>query len=289
MFKFKLPTINCLLLLIFLIFNKVTSTEYVVGKLFGQLGNQMFQIAAATSLAIDYGAIATFPDLDLEQRYNIPLNREHVFKNLNTFKPDNISLTYTEPGFEYNQIPFTSNMELCGYFQSEKYFKHNKEAILKLFEPSEEILSYLNEKYSKVINHPNTVAVHIRTYKDASPDCFPFVGWTYIKKAIEQFDKDSLFVIFSDDIYVCIRNLRKILNQKNIIYIVGNSHFHDLYLISLCKNQIMSNSSFSWWGAYLNKNENKKIISPRHQNWFGSAAKHLNTKDIIIEGVLFLN
>jgi hypothetical protein len=261
----------------------------VVGKLFGQLGNQMFQIAAATSLAIDYGAIATFPDLDLEQRYNIPLNREHVFKNLNTFKPDNISLTYTEPGFEYNQIPFTSNMELCGYFQSEKYFKHNKEAILKLFEPSEEILSYLNEKYSKVINHPNTVAVHIRTYKDASPDCFPFVGWTYIKKAIEQFDKDSLFVIFSDDIYVCIRNLRKILNQKNIIYIVGNSHFHDLYLISLCKNQIMSNSSFSWWGAYLNKNENKKIISPRHQNWFGSAAKHLNTKDIIIEGVLFLN
>jgi len=65
MFKFKLPTINCLLLLRFLIFNKVTSTEYVVGKLFGQLGNQMFQIAAATSLAIDHGAIATFPDLDL--------------------------------------------------------------------------------------------------------------------------------------------------------------------------------------------------------------------------------
>lgn len=277
-------------LFFFLLYSsQILCEEYVIGKLFGQLGNQMFQIAAAVSLALDNQAVATFPDLDSEIRYNIPLNRKHVFRNLNSTAPHKISSLYKEPFFEFAKLPYSPNIQLEGYFQSEKYFKHNKEAIIKLFEPSYEILSFLNEKYAEIIKSPNTVAIHVRTYKDTTPDCHPFVGWDYLYKATELFENDSLFVVFSDDIRLCKVKLGKILKNKKVIFIEGNSHFHDLYLISLCKHQIMSNSSFSWWGAYLNKNPNKKVVCPAINKWFGKSLSHLNPRDIQPEGAIVIN
>jgi hypothetical protein len=270
-----------------------SAEEYVIGRLFGQLGNQMFQIAAATSLAIDHGALPTFPDLDINNEYNIPLNiplnRRNVFQKMNSFKPRYSSITYKEPCFEFKKIPYKANMILEGYFQSEKYFEKHKETILKIFEPSFEILSYLQNKYFSVIDHPKTVAIHIRTYKDTTPDRHPFVGWEYIYQATQLFDNDFLFVVFSDDINLCKIEIKKILKNKNVIYIEGNRHFHDLYLISLCKHQIMSNSSFSWWGAYLNKNSQKKVICPAADKWFGPSLKHNNPKDVIPKGAIIID
>lgn len=84
----------------------------------------------------------------------------------------------------------------------------------------------------------------------------------------------DLFIVFSDDIEWCEENLPK----DNFYYIKNEKDYIELYLMSMCNNNITCNSSFSWWGAWLNKKEDKKVIGPKI--WFGSAINH-NTDDII--------
>ena len=264
------------------------SPPFVIGHLMGQLGNQMFQIATATSLALDHGAIPLFPDLHA-QRENIPLNYKHVFFRLDATTPSSpIQFAYNESHFDFRPIPYEPNMSIYGYFQSEKYFKHHKQDILQLFAPSQEILDYLNLHYSDIIHHPKTVAIHIRMYKDTTPFYHPFVGWNYILKAIKRFDTDSLFVIFSDQIAFCRKKLAKLLRAHKLVFIEGNHHFQDLYLMSLCKHNVISNSSFSWWGAYLNNNPDKTVLAPSPTRWFGPGLADKNTKDILPEDWIIL-
>jgi hypothetical protein len=91
-----------------------------------------------------------------------------------------------------------------------------------------------------------------------------------------------IYIVFSDDIDWCKKNL-PFLDEK--IFIEGNDDFFDLYLMSKCQNNIIANSSFSWWGAWLNKSENKKVMSPK--NWFGQSYKH-NTKDLFFSKTIIL-
>ena len=100
----------------------------------------------------------------------------------------------------------------------------------------------------------------------------------YYKKSIEILGEDIHFLIFSDDIDWCDKNLTFI---KNKTIINEFSDYEQLYLMSLCNNNIIANSTFSWWGAWLNKNNNKKVVSPK--NWFGPANQGLNTEDIYCE------
>lgn len=84
---------------------------------------------------------------------------------------------------------------------------------------------------------------------------------------------------FSDDIKWCVENIK---NDDNDIYFINNTEkdYYELYLMSLCDNNIISNSTFAWWGAYLNKNEDKKVIAPK--NWFGTGFKNDFTDIYII-------
>lgn len=261
-----------------------SSKPFVIGNLIGQLGNQLFIIAATTSLALDHGAEALFPDLvgRVDPQYNVPLNRKLLFYHLNAAKPrGKVEFKYREPHFHYSPIPFHKNMQMQGYFQSEKYFKHNKQAILTLFEPHPEILAYLETKYTDIISASNTVSIHCRSYlkDDFSQAYYPTLPVAYFEKAIELFPEDSLFVVFSNDIEKYKREFAHI--NRNFRFIEGEMHIHDLYLMSLCKNNIISNSSFSWWGAYLNKNPAKIVLAP--SLWFGQSMLNCNTKDLIPE------
>jgi hypothetical protein len=99
----------------------------------------------------------------------------------------------------------------------------------------------------------------------------------YYNKSIEHLkDITDLFIVFSDDIEWCKNNIK----SENIIYIQDEKDYIEIYLMSLCDNNIISNSSFSWWGAWLNRNENKIVIGPKI--WFGSEIQH-NTSDILPE------
>ena len=240
----------------------------------GGLGNNMFQIAAAHSLALDNNDISVFNGDNVGQVHkNINEYKDNIFKNVNIQKNPKYKKTYNEPFFNFNGIKYMDGLLLVGYFQSEKYFKHNKKEIIKLFYPNEKHIQHIKEKYEKILDK-KTCSIHVRRGDYLNlPNHHPVCTLEYYNRAIELMTVDK-FVVFSDDIHWCRENF---IGDK-FIFIEGNSDYIDLWLMSFCDNNIIANSSFSWWGAWLNKNENKKIISP--ETWFGEDKK-LETKDIV--------
>ena len=296
--KTSLPTATttikiCLVVIIALgLAHAATAKQYVDGKpyilmhLSGRLGNQMFQVAAAESLAIDFGAQAIFPDFITDEDNRLRNYQAFFHSSLVTAPPPTPpNDTYEEPHHNrFRPIAYQPNMEIYGYFQSEKYFKHNKEKILPIFEPSIETKNYLQKKYSTLLEHPNTVAIHMRAYKleDRNiKNCFPFLSGEFFMNATALFpEENALFVIFSDRIK---HHAKTELNNftRPHVFIENETHYNDLYLMSMCKHQILSTSSFSWWGAYLNKNPNKPVIAP--DPWF-SPRSHHDSSSVIPEG-----
>ncbi len=256
----------------------IKNTGFIQGKLFGQLGNQMFQVAACVSLAKDLGCDPIFPQFQFDGNYGIKQNHLFYFENAKSIRPSaKVEHVYSEPFFAFNPLPQKVNMEISGYFQSEKYFKHNKSAVLEVIRPSKEILNYIKDKYQEIVELPNTISLHVRTYCPTPYDrnlnnlhYHYFNGLDYITKAVAHFPQDSLFVVFSDNIGWCKDNLKKI--PRRFVFIEGEKYYHDFCLMSLCKDHIISNSSFSWWAAYLNQNPNKKVIAPK--NWFQTTLPH---------------
>jgi len=253
---------------------------YVVGDLMGQFGNQMFIIAATTSLAIDNGAIPTFPSLLFDDRFDISINYAHVFYHLNTTQPKrNVNHVFLEEQFTYSPIHYQPNMMIRGWFQSEKYFLKHKETIIALFSPHEEIVNYLTNKYPHLIQNPDIVAIHYRSYDVEDPEhkVYAICGTNYYEKAIQQFPENSLFVVFSNNMEQCKNLLSSI--PRLFYFVEGEAHYYDFYLMSMCQHQIICNSSFSWWAAYLNRNPNKQVIAPA--NWFNLSTYWRDQSDLI--------
>ncbi len=244
---------------------------FVIGDIEYELGNQMFEIAAATTVALDNGYDAYFPDLAVNKGWGIPENLRSVLSRVNINRPEGeIEYKYYEHTQQF-PIPAKPNMLMHGMYQNENYFAHHKKEILELFAPTQEVLDCLQQKYPDILAHPNSVGIHVRTYiKDYGHPprreefhAFPGVG--YYERAVSLFPEDTLFIICSDRIDWCKQHLPHI--AKNLIFIEGNPHTHDFYLLSLCKHNIICNSTFSWWAAYLNPNPNKIVVSP--DSWFG--------------------
>tara|TARA_R110000822_G_scaffold162284_2_gene302677 strand:+ start:2311 stop:3072 length:762 start_codon:yes stop_codon:yes gene_type:complete len=239
----------------------------------GGLGNYMFQIAAAHALSLDVGTTTLFNELEATKIHQ-PLSfyKDNIFKNVN-FTNENLELTtHQEVGFEYSKLPLSNNILLSGYFQSEKYFKHRRKETLELFSPTTEQLTYISEKYGGL---ENTCSIHVRRGDYVNqPRNHPLCSEKYYQDAISKMPKDTVFLVFSDDIPFC----KQMFNGKSFIFIENELDYIDMYIMSLCTNNIIANSTFSWWGAWLNKAENKVIISP--SVWFG-LSKQLNTTDII--------
>jgi len=255
----------------------------------GGLGNQMFQISATVALALDNNDTACFDfnvcDLPYNGRHSINY-KDNVYKNLSPSENFIVSNIYNEPAFHYTPIKYQPNTLLVGYFQSEKYFERYKKEIMELFEPSQETLNYITQKYPILTDDDvNTVSIHVRRtdylkFKHVHPVCTIEYYKNAIKYLAQYLDsildnKKNVFMVFSDDILWCKENFNYL---ENIIYIEDEIDYIDMYIMSLCKHNIIANSSFSWWGAYLNQYRNKKVIAP--SVWFGENKKDINTKDI---------
>jgi hypothetical protein len=254
----------------------------------GGLGNILFQIAAAKSISIDMGLDCSFPNL-IEQidRLNYDYvhnpNLRHAFEyidflqNLKTEAPSTTLKTYHYP-FQYINYEIIENdFFIDGFFQSEKYFKHNRQAILEYFCDFSIYDTIINKKYTFIRNIKCT-GIHVRRGDYLKyPNHHPVQTLEYYLSGIEALkDKTELFLIFSDDIEWCKDNMK----IKNAVFIENEKDYIEMYLMSLCKHNIISNSSFSWWGAWLNKNEDKIVIGPKI--WFGNNIKY-ETSDIIPE------
>lgn len=251
------------------------NSYYVTPKLQGGLGNFLFQIATAFSISKrdnknfvvntdDINVIHNPIDFYIENIFRkIPFVKKFVdYKSHNPYQP-----------IVFDEIPNTkSNIKLNGYYQNEKYFLNIRKEILDLFEIDEATIKYINQKYPTV--GKNTCSIHVRRGNYLKSNGFhPVQDTNYFNKAISNFDKNTTFFIFSDDINWCKENLNHL---KNKIFVQDNLDYQDLYLMSFCENHIISNSSFSWWGAWMNINENKKVYYPL--NWFGD--KRLDSKEI---------
>lgn len=242
----------------------------------GGLGNYLFQITAAYSISIrdNKELIVDTSDISIIHK-PIETYFNNIFRKIK-FVPNyaNYVTHDSSQPIQYSQISSVEgNLKLLGYYQNEKYFKHIHNDILKLYEIDNETLNYLNSKYIHLFD-VDTCSLHVRR-GDYIPksDFHTIQTIDYYKNAISTIGENKLFLIFSDDIDWCVDNLDFI---KNKTFINGNLDFQDLYLMSMCKDNIIANSTFSWWGAWLNNNKDKKVIYP--SNWFG--VSFLDTSEI---------
>lgn len=245
----------------------------------GGLGNLLFQISTTYALAKDNkdDCVFNFKKHDTQPRLqsnNASSYKSNFFRNIKegTFS---IEHTYIEKEFSYRSIEYKKNIMIHGYFQTEKYFKHRKDEILDLYTIPDVIKKTLLEKINIDLN--NTTSVHIRRgdYKNPSVSkVLPVLEKEYYEKALVKCNTPH-YLIFSDEIDWCKQNFKR----NDFIYVNLDHDYEELYLMSLCKNNITANSSFSWWGAWLNRNENKKVICP--SKWFVDGR---NYNDIYAEG-----
>lgn len=238
-----------------------------------RLGNQMFQIAAAINLAEDNLDKVDFPVWDRANYF------EGDFKQ--GFKMD-MDLDETPPSIWYERqdlyqlIPYTRNCAINGYYQSEKYFENNKRLIKKMF-------CIRPEFDSKIECDPIcvTCSIHIRrTDYLHQPENFTILDMDYYNKAIQYVvdknpNKFVVFYIFSDDVEWCKQNFS---NEFPFFVVASEDEIKDFSRMSNCHHNIIANSSYSWWSAYLNKNDEKIVIAPKV--WFGPNLNRFNTDAI---------
>jgi hypothetical protein len=235
----------------------------------GRLGNQMFQYAALKALSLKTGFEMFLPNnttIKPDGCFDMTNNKWIEYKLdlldcFDLFCPilDNTTPNqYQEHSFEFEPFTISDNTSIDGYFQSYKYFEDFKQEILNDFKFKDNILNKCQEEISKYIN---PVSIHIRRGDYVNHPGFWNITPEYIQEAFNHFNDDEYtFLIFSDDIEWC-----KQIFPEGVMFIEGNQ-FEDLCLMSLCDHNVISNSSYSWWGAYLNQNPNKKVIAPK--NWF---------------------
>lgn len=258
----------------------------------GGLGNQMFQYAFYLQMKKKQPLSIFLFDIDYSQSHHYGYELDKIFhinsikqvknhqiikqycpfynKIFHTIQQEN-SLEY-KPQILSTHYPF---IKYEGFWQSEYYFKNIEKDVRKAFLFNTDLLSTKNKEISTILTNNNSVAIHIRRGDYLQqPDIFGVCTTEYYAKAISYIQSrinNTQLVFFSDDIEWVNKNL----HYNNALYVnwnTGNNSWQDMYLMSICKHNIIANSSFSWWGAWLNNNENKIVIAP--QKWFLFSPNH---------------
>ncbi len=263
-------------------------------KMNAQTGNNMFQYAACKTLADQKGYQfcfrggkkgSLFEDFELSGETKFSLFWQRFFYELNPFSRKRL--------FRFKQIPFSSTKlhELIepeffdlkdgytvqGTFQSEYYFKDNRNNILRWFTPRvhyrEQVRNIEDE-----INIPieKRCCIHVRRSDyQAMEEKKDGLGWllpiAYYQEALKNLSEDLFYIIISDDPDFAAQVFEQLPNK----YISRNNPaVVDMHLLTRCRYNILANSTFSWWGGWLNDNENKVIIAPEYnlgwpdESWF---------------------
>ena len=275
----------------------------IVTKLIGGLGNQMFQYAVGRSLAEIHQTSLALDTTDSQQlearpfdlgklnaRYEIAGSKivrvtqgNRWQRLLKRIFPGPWNLFF-EKYFHFDDAVLKSPDQtyLVGFWQSEKYFAGNRTLLLKEFIPKNP-LSGLNLELSTKINQTTAVSLHIRRgdyVTNLQANQFHGImaldyyheSLKYLKSKIPPFE----VFVFSDDPKWVQENLKTDYKTHYVIHNQDKNE-EDMRMMSLCHHNIIANSSFSWWGAWLNQNPNKIVIAPK--NWFKDLTK--DTKDLI--------
>jgi hypothetical protein len=256
----------------------------VTVELNGQFGNQLFEVATAYTYALDHNLYLTIPDLINKREFGIPYNAKRVFlSKVETYAIPRSYTTWSEPSFNYTQIPHFDALELKGFFQSEKYFKHRRSELIDLLAPSEEEKCKIISKYPFLASDALVVGIQIRDYRvdKMYGKNHPTIGQAYYKKAMSMFPEDTLFFVSSNNLAYAKKCTEPY--SKNVVYEECDDHIEAFYALSLCKSFIISNSTFGWWAAWLSESPDKKVFVPNP--WFVLPYDNeYMIKDLIPEG-----
>lgn len=287
----------------------------IVSHVIGGLGNQMFQYAVGRGLSLAHGVsmcldIGDFSQhtihqgFELERLFSLPVTQaapDDLHRVLG-WQSSRLALRLLarpearflrsnrliiEPHFQYfsgiKQVP--SSCYLKGYWQSERYFYDVADAIRADFTfclP----MSYENRQFAEAIDAVNAVSLHVRRGDYLSnPYTLSVHGMCsleYYVNAIRYIVEkvpDPVFFVFSDDLNWVKDALRIEYPCHFVDHNQGNESYNDMRLMSLCSHHVIANSSFSWWGAWLNPSDSKIVVAPAQ--WF---AKPVDVTDLLPEG-----
>jgi hypothetical protein len=235
---------------------------------YGRFGNQIFQYATLFAIAqkrgFEYGVAYSNRSQDDYSNFCLP----DCFKNLSAKDSSDINNKNKkrEFRFEYNPGIFgiEDNTDICGYFQTEKYFVDYRNQLLKEFEFNQDIKQKAIDIRS--ISKAPAISIHLRLGDYViQQQNHPVCSFEYYKKALDLLPDDLMIFVFSDDIKTAINFFQPL--KRKTLFVEDTDKYTDMCLMSLCDYHVIANSSFSWWGAWLSNSI--KIIAP--SKWFGDA------------------
>lgn len=240
----------------------------IVPLLKGGLCNQMFQIAACA-------AYATHTEQQYAINYNLPFSahqgkhpssyRDTVYRNIRgtDLVPQ---MTYKQEAFGYSDIPFYTDVILDGYFQSQKYFSKYSHHIQSLFDLTTAKTTAINKKIKDL--HRPVCAVHIRRgdyLQTEFAKIHHICNTDYYKRCISYIPSDTTLIVVTDDVHHVLAEFKAEFETGRMILANTQSEIDDLYILTQADFIIGCNSTFSWWGTYLN-NKKQKCLFP--EKWF---------------------
>lgn len=275
----------------------------IIVRLYGGLGNQMFQYALGRSLALRNDTelkldISDFENYKLHKycldvfniqkkiassrevtdykKFKKKLGRRWFFHN-KLIADDSKYFQEESFAFDPRALNLDNNVYIDGYWQSEKYFKDAEAVIRSDFSfvlPQGE----KDKEVSRLINEYSSVSVHVRrtdyvtdtNAKKALGTC-PIEYYTRAVLLMAQKVGNPHFFVFSDDHEWVKQNIKIDYPTVYVDHNDASTNYQDLRLMASCKHNIIANSSFSWWGAWLNGNPDKIIIAPK--KWFTDISK----------------
>ena len=263
----------------------------------GRLGNQMFQYASMRGIASVKGFDWVVPPENYDHTANYALFETFKMTNVqekNIGFVEGETLKETIHCYDENLVDSCSdNTNLDGFFQTEKYFENIVDEIRSDFTFKDEYLKPCKEFIDSLDTTP--IFLHVRRGDAIGKEHYhPVAPMSYYVEALKRFNKDTPCFVFSDDLDWCksqelFKSDRFLFNDNIERYdyqsMDGSGSMQytllphvDLCLMSLCSGAIIVNSSFSWWGAWLQNNRGKVIAS---KPWFGPSASDLDTTDVV--------
>jgi len=225
----------------------------------GRLGNQLFQVAATIGIATRNRCRWVLPNWEYAESFKNPfpiVEDLDVADHEKIVFPDSLFMPF---------VPQSGENFITGYFQNEKYFEHCKLIVKEMFTSNAEISTSVFLRWSKIFEQ-NPVVVHVRRGDYISRFSDVFVNLAdrtdYYERAMAQF-KGRKFVFFSDDPdYVRLR----FGGVEGAMFALEDNEIGHLFAMSLFGDHIVSNSTFSWWAAWLGENAGSQIVAPH--KWF---------------------
>ena len=173
----------------------------------------------------------------------------------------------TQTPFDLEEVTRTDNVFYDGYWQNENYFLRYRDTVIQSFHfPA--FSGKNNLELADALSRKRAASCHVRRGDYLLDPIYGVCSESYYKRAINELNtiiNPELYCIFSDDIDWCKNNLSDAFYNKEVVFVNWNSKkdsFRDMQLMSLCHYNIIANSSFSWWGAWLNNHQDKIVLAP---------------------------